>query len=419
MAPAPKSGSAYTGAIGCAAAACHNAGGTLGRPGNEFATWARDPHAKAYSVLLNDQSKAISRNLRRDQPAHRDALCLACHSTPTPSDDPAAVADGVGCESCHGAARDWRAIHYQPSWKALTPAEKAQYGMADTKDLVSRAQMCVKCHVGTPEKEVNHDLIAAGHPRLAFEFAGFLGSYTPKHWLREQEPHGAEFEARAWQIGQLVSARAAAELLRARAERATVWPELSEYGCFACHHDLKADANAWRKSRRFADLPAGSLPWGAWYFAMPEALPPDAAAQLTGLTKLMATPYPAPADVAAAARQARDVLDAAIQSASASTDAPAAAARLRRFIDEGRQPNAVGDWEHATQRYLAIAAHAQCLGDFDAANRTPQRKAALLALRNELAFPDAPKRLDSPPAFSPERFQQLLSDLDREFAPKR
>jgi hypothetical protein len=79
----------------------------------------------------------------------------------------------------------------------------------------------------------------------------------------------------------------------------------------------------------------------------------------------------------------------------------------------------VGDWEHATQRYLAIAAHAQCLGDLNRVSRTPERRAALLAARNELAFPATPRRFDSPSAFSPDAFRKLLRDVDDCFAPKR
>lgn len=424
-APPPKSTSPFTGSIGCAAAGCHNGMGVHGRPGNEYSTWIRDPHAKAYSVLFNTQSKQISRNLDRKEPAYKDRQCLACHATPAPSDHPEALADGVGCESCHGAARDWRTIHYQAGWKSLEAAGKAKFGMVDTKDLAARAKRCAECHVGTPDAQVDHDLIAAGHPRLAFEFSGYMAAYQPKHWLREQEPFGNEFEGRAWQIGQLASARAAAELLRARAADSTGnWPELSEYGCFGCHHDLKDDASAWRRSPRYAGLSVGSLPWGSWYFALPEAagLPHDAAAEMSALTALMAKPYPPREQVAAAAEKLRDSLDAALKSASDASrplDAPSVEKSLHTLIADGQKPYAVGDWEHAVQRYLAIAAHAQCLGDMNPASRSPERRALLAALRDELAFPNVPKKYDSPPAFAPAKFQQLMRDLDRSFAPTK
>lgn len=425
-APSPKAASPYVGSVGCAAAACHNGGGFAGRPGNEYSTWIRDPHAKAYSVLFNSQSQQITRNLKRDTPAYQDRQCLVCHATPAPSGHAEAVADGVGCESCHGPARDWRAIHYQPGWKTLDAAGKAKFGMVDTKDLASRAKRCAECHVGTPDAQVDHDLIAAGHPRLAFELSGYLASYHPKHWLREQEPFGNEFESRAWQIGQLASARAAAELLRSRAADATgSWPELSEYGCFGCHHDLKDDGAAWRRSPRYAGLSAGSLPWGSWYFVLPEAagLPRDAASELSALTALMAKPYPPREQVAAAAEKLRDALDAALTSAAdpnrTPQDAAAVENQLRGLIEQGQKPYAVGDWEHAVQRYLAIVAHAQCLADMNPASRLPERRAALAALRNELAFPNAPKKYDSPPAFAPDKFRQLLNDLDRSFTPTK
>lgn len=425
-APAPKPASPYVGSVGCAAMGCHNGMGVAGRPGNEYSTWIRDPHAKAYSVLFNTTSQQMSRNLGRSEPAYKDKQCLACHATPAPSDHPEALADGVGCESCHGPARDWRAIHYQPGWKTLDAAGKAKFGMVDTKDLAARAKRCAECHVGTPAAQVDHDLIAAGHPRLAFELSGYLAAYQPKHWLREQEPFGNEFESRAWQIGQLASARAAAELLRARAsDESGSWPELSEYGCFGCHHDLKDDGKTWRRSPRYSGLSVGSLPWGSWYFVLPEAagLPKDAAAELATLTSLMAKPYPPRADVAAAAEKLRDSLDAALKSAVDPGRAPLTVGdvenRLRTLIDDGQKPYAVGDWEHAVQRYLAIAAHAQCLGDIDPASRSPERRALLAALRNELAFPNAPKRYDSPPTFAPARFQQLMQDLDRGYAPTK
>jgi hypothetical protein len=93
--------------------------------------------------------------------------------------------------------------------------------------------------------------------------------------------------------------------------------------------------------------------------------------------------------------------------------------RLRNLVEDGQKPNVVGDWEHATQRYLAIAAHAQCLGDMNPESRTPERRAALLAMRNELAFPAGPRRFDSPSDFSPNAFRKLLRNIDQSFAPQR
>ena len=93
--------------------------------------------------------------------------------------------------------------------------------------------------------------------------------------------------------------------------------------------------------------------------------------------------------------------------------------QLVRLTTDGQKPDVVGDWEHATQRYLAIAAHAQCLGDLSPSSRTPERRAALLATRNELAFPSTPRRFDSPSAFSPDAFRKLLRDVNESFAPKR
>src|SRR5258707_1231750 len=105
-------------------------------------------------------------------------------------------------------AEKWRMAHYLPDWKQKTPQEKERLGMRPTKDLVARAKLCAECHVGTAEREVNHDLIAAGHPRLNFEFAAYLAN-MPAHWREEGENARLDFGARACAVGQLVSAQAA------------------------------------------------------------------------------------------------------------------------------------------------------------------------------------------------------------------
>src|SRR5262249_49209288 len=97
---------------------------------------------------------------------------------------PGAVAlrgEGVGGEACHGPAsgpHPWLAVHTAPDkWRkkyAKTPndPEWKKYGFTDLADLRVQAETCAGCHVGAPPDEkrgipardVNHDLMAAGHP---------------------------------------------------------------------------------------------------------------------------------------------------------------------------------------------------------------------------------------------------------------
>ena len=86
--------------------------------------------------------------------------------------------DGVSCEACHGAAKIWLENHVGREYKDLL-----KEGMYDTVDLVKRAEKCVSCHVGDEgeRRNVDHELIAAGHPDLVFELDTFT-SILPPHW---------------------------------------------------------------------------------------------------------------------------------------------------------------------------------------------------------------------------------------------
>jgi hypothetical protein len=224
----------YQGTASCASMDCHHGTGPAGMKGSEYSLWAdRDPHSKAYAVLFEERSKAmlrLYRGLAAKQPSHpeADALCLKCHAISVPPEQRGGrgyeedrlepvLADGVGCEGCHGPAERWRTTHYLGWWKQLSHQQKLNdYGLIPTKDLAARVQVCAACHIGAPEMEVNHQLIAAGHPRLNFEYTLAHHNY-PRHW---RERYGPDFEYRAWVIGQVASARAALVLLRYRAEQA-------------------------------------------------------------------------------------------------------------------------------------------------------------------------------------------------------
>jgi Cytochrome c554 and c-prime len=316
----------------CSAHACH--GGTepalndsINR--DEYTTWLpHDRHANAFRVLFEDRSKNIAKNLGLAKPAFEDVRCLACHTNPlvvgskaedvlrqTP-DSPQAFAIraeryfGVGCESCHGPAGQWLQGHTEHGWarKIETNSKAEELGFQPMRNLDSRAQVCVGCHVGAradaarglPARDMNHDLIAAGHPRMDFELGAFLANLPP-HWNEKawKIRRAATADLDDWLIGQLASAQAGLELLAERADpdQNRPWPELAEYDCFACHHGLQTES--WRQKRGYGTRKPGSLPWGQWYYSLPwvlAATPPtankDVDALFVKLTKAMGNPYP-------------------------------------------------------------------------------------------------------------------------------
>jgi hypothetical protein len=327
------------------------------------------------------------------------------------------AADGVGCEVCHGPAEKWLTRHYRDEWKGLGPSEKKALGWADTRDLGARAETCVGCHVGRGDADVNHVLIAAGHPRLRFEYASYLARY-PRHWrLSDERRRHPDFEARAWEVGQLVSAAAALELLRARATRpGAPWPEFAEYECAACHHDLKQPSE--RQERGFAGRRPGAPPWGTWYYPVLPALgraregpQPEAVAAVGELHALLARRAP---DQGRAARAAEGAAASLRRWLAVRESAGTDARRLEDVLSGLAAADDVvrGNWDGAAQLYLGLAAVSRGLRDLDPASRErPGLATALQGLRRDLegAFPEGRESVyDSPSRFDPAALQQDL-----------
>ena len=306
------------GSAGCLAAACHGAPAdkTLAVR-NDASTWqisgscwaAADPHGAAYSLLTDKPHRQVKvtaaqimANYAPGTKAENDARCVACHTNPALAqpdqfNDPHARMlrnEGVSCEACHGNAGGWVTAH--TSWKGPRDELYAKAGMTPLYDLGERAMNCAGCHVGAPEdkerklpvRDMNHDMIAAGHPRLNFDFAEYLRRLPP-HWQekdRTQEPPKPRTlnSGKVWFVGRAAHAETACNLLASRAERAandpkTPWPEFAEHSCAACHHNLKVplphmkdepDENAdvpiedrdWRKTKEYTlGRPLGTPPW--------------------------------------------------------------------------------------------------------------------------------------------------------------
>jgi hypothetical protein len=132
----------------------------------------------------------------------------------------------------------------------------------------------MECHLGTRDKFVDHEMIAAGHPDLFFELDSF-SAVLPRHWKvpRESEPDkpaedGAWVGVRDWSAGQAVQLRAEMERLTWRAkgqrfDKKDVWPEYSELSCFACHHSLGPAKDSWRQEHGYVGRRPGDPAWNS------------------------------------------------------------------------------------------------------------------------------------------------------------
>ncbi len=410
------------GSDSCVARGCHGAVGAtdaqhgkLYLKGGEATTWASfDPHSRAYDVLLNPRSVRIAKLLSKDlggKPAHQAKLCLDCHSIggePTAADIKAGKNDfaaGVDCETCHGPASAWLEPHLTKEWTD-SKTDKAKYGYRSLVELPVRAKLCVTCHVGDSTKEVNHDLIAAGHPRLIFELAAYQRS-LPRHWQEPFEKPDAkvkadDFHAKAWAIGQVTTVSANVDLLKTRATNAKAghapWPEFTEYDCFSCHHEL---ANpSWRQVN-LGHRPPGTLPWGTFTLPTTSALAnasgnDEVIASLGKLRVEMMRPLPDPERVAALADEASKLMNTWKSNTTAfKFDAAKVESLLHVFLDSTAKPL---NWDDAAARSLAATALADAYADITGKSIDPATAKESEKLRATLGFPES---TDSPRGYHP------------------
>ena len=250
----------YEGPGGCAASSCHGSilpKTALRIPQNEYSIWTgQDKHARAYLVLSNDVSVRMARILNLNSPPDKNEKCLACHALSVPADQRAQtldISDGVSCENCHGPASGWLGPHTVKDWESKTGDEKAKLGMWDLRDVAVRAHNCLHCHVGTSEKSVDHQMIAAGHPDLTFEL-NLFSAVMPRHWKDAKDIPW--FGTKEWAVGQGMQLRDSLQRLSRRA-RSSAWPEYAELDCFACHHSLTAPKDSWRQEAGYAGRTPG------------------------------------------------------------------------------------------------------------------------------------------------------------------
>jgi len=409
-APAQSREANYVGPGSCSAVACHGAirpalGARILQ--TEYSTWvSQDRHARATEVLSNTVSQRMGRILGIGNPAQAPK-CLACHALDVPLDARGRnfATEGVSCEACHGPATGWLGYHVT---RDAAHDESVKRGMYDTKDVVKRTEKCLTCHLGTSEKFVDHEMIAGGHPDLVFELEAFSAA-MPRHW-REPAAAGAYAPIRTFAVGQLVHLRASLDRL-ARRVKGPTWPEYAELDCFACHHSLTRAEDSWRQAggyeyRARPGLPQLQVSRYLTARRVLQAYDAPAAPELDGVMaklQIEASRLAArPDEVAAAASQARAIVDRAVAKALASPpSAETASAILRGLFADAPQIAERGE-RAAEQSAMAVETLASAL-----AAARGQDPAAMKPAFNELF-----QQFESPSSYDPRRFVAAMKKTE-------
>lgn len=367
-------------AASCAATACHGGpragvSNAVDLRGSEYPLWLeRDPHARSWQTICSDASVTIMERLRImqsgqivDRPGFDN--CLACHNSTLQFNEPRNfehLREGVGCNACHGPSERWRGEHFGKLWSA-SGAENM--GFVHAENMLTRARMCATCHIGDRDRDMNHDIIAAGHPALHYEFATFH-QRQPKHWRDVLESDQTIYEASQWLCGQVAGFDASLLLLEIRASKShsvSVWPELSALDCAACHQKIRLAVPDYSSPK----AASSTANWSQWNrFGVHQLLhlrrqegKSGAADQrlsdaIDHLSDAMANPRSSGQEISEAARLARYELDEWLR-------APEIVDEFEHFTAHRLQQLAISaaadrkifeHWETATQFYLASVA---------------------------------------------------------------
>ena len=208
---------------------------------NEYRTWSNDDyHSRAYTVLRSEESRIMAERLGLGN-ATTAQVCLDCHADNVPAErrgEKFQISDGVGCEACHGGAERWIESHAE---EGATHADNLARGMYPTEQPEARARLCLSCHVGTEHRFADHDIMAAGHPRMSFELETFTVN-QPAHYVIDEdylERKGEIGSVEMWVTGMVMKAERQLDLIRSDRFRGHgLFPELAFFDCHACHHPM-------------------------------------------------------------------------------------------------------------------------------------------------------------------------------------
>jgi hypothetical protein len=262
-------GGEYLGVATCAGSTCHgrNEGDGKVVRQDELRLWQEPSsktgaHSRTYAALASARGQRIATALGLGQATQAPA-CLGCHATYVPANQRGQrfrLADGVGCESCHGPASGWLAGHYA---MPATHAKNVANGLTALENPRARAAVCLDCHFGSARtgQFVTHAMMAAGHPRVSFELDLF--SALQQHWNDDaayRQRKGRLDNLRLWAVGQAEAVQRSLSLY-ARQDLASqgLFPEFYFFDCHSCHRAIDDQPD---RPRGFETNPGRPIPFG-------------------------------------------------------------------------------------------------------------------------------------------------------------
>lgn len=171
---------------------------------SEIQTWKKTPHSETFLTLHRKaEAQQIASKLGIEN-FKSDSNCIQCHYTMSSKQGsaPLEAIAGVSCESCHGASKDWIAVHNDYGGPNVTKAQETrehrlarfqqsiQLGMRNPVNVYLLAQSCYRCHTVPDETLVNVGGHNAGS--LDFELVSWSQGTVRHNFLRTDGQANAE-----------------------------------------------------------------------------------------------------------------------------------------------------------------------------------------------------------------------------------
>ncbi len=143
---------------------------------SEVRVWKQTPHHQTFLTLhRNPNAKQIASRMGIAS-FKTDSECIKCHYTVQDQHGEMKSISGVSCESCHGAAQNWVAVHNDygganrdsesPEHRFQRLRDSIAGGMRNPINVYLLAQSCYRCHTVPSERLVN----VGGHNAGSLDF---------------------------------------------------------------------------------------------------------------------------------------------------------------------------------------------------------------------------------------------------------